>query len=143
MPSSSPWRTCWLSAFTGGLSTVSTATRPRRSRLTDWLMAVMRAPREGGWGSAAIIPGSSSGVDSLFGACQDRARVASQPVQGGAIMHRGLRPALVAVVLIVVASLAGAPAAHAQAPRHGGELSFVVGSEMPSYDGHREETFGL
>src|SRR6266446_1378195 len=31
----------------------------------------------------------------------------------------------------------------AQAPRHGGELVFVVGSEMPSYDGHREETFGL
>jgi peptide/nickel transport system substrate-binding protein len=31
----------------------------------------------------------------------------------------------------------------AQAPRNGGELVFVVGSEMPSYDGHREETFGL
>jgi len=28
-------------------------------------------------------------------------------------------------------------------PRYGGELVFVVGSEMPTYDAHREETFGL
>jgi len=28
-------------------------------------------------------------------------------------------------------------------PRSGGELVFVVGSEPPSYDAHREETFGL
>jgi peptide/nickel transport system substrate-binding protein len=28
-------------------------------------------------------------------------------------------------------------------PRYGGELVFVVPSEPPSYDGHREETFGL
>src|SRR5882724_12093202 len=27
-------------------------------------------------------------------------------------------------------------------PRYGGELIFAVPSEMPSYDGHREETFG-
>jgi peptide/nickel transport system substrate-binding protein len=27
-------------------------------------------------------------------------------------------------------------------PRHGGELVFAVPSEPPSYDGHREETFG-
>jgi peptide/nickel transport system substrate-binding protein len=31
----------------------------------------------------------------------------------------------------------------AAAPRNGGELVFPVPSEMPSYDGHREETFGL
>src|SRR3970040_1084917 len=31
----------------------------------------------------------------------------------------------------------------AQSPRSGGELVFPVPSEMPSYDGHREETFGL
>jgi peptide/nickel transport system substrate-binding protein len=30
-----------------------------------------------------------------------------------------------------------------QAQRHGGELVFPVPSEPPSYDGHREETFGL
>ena len=31
----------------------------------------------------------------------------------------------------------------AQSPRYGGELVFPVPSEPPSYDGHREETFGL
>jgi len=31
----------------------------------------------------------------------------------------------------------------AQTPRNGGELVFPVPSEPPSYDGHREETFGL
>ena len=31
----------------------------------------------------------------------------------------------------------------AQSPRSGGELVFPVPSEPPSYDGHREETFGL
>ncbi|MEX1074102.1 MAG: ABC transporter substrate-binding protein, partial [Burkholderiales bacterium] len=31
----------------------------------------------------------------------------------------------------------------AQTPRSGGELIFPVPSEPPSYDGHREETFGL
>jgi len=31
----------------------------------------------------------------------------------------------------------------AQSPRYGGELVFVVPSEPPSYDGHKEETFGL
>jgi peptide/nickel transport system substrate-binding protein len=33
--------------------------------------------------------------------------------------------------------------AQAQQPRYGGELVFPVPSEPPSYDGHREETFGL
>jgi peptide/nickel transport system substrate-binding protein len=32
---------------------------------------------------------------------------------------------------------------HADSPRYGGELVFPVPSEPPSYDGHREETFGL
>ena len=31
----------------------------------------------------------------------------------------------------------------AESPRYGGELVFPVPSEPPSYDGHREETFGL
>ena len=31
----------------------------------------------------------------------------------------------------------------AQTPKNGGELVFPVPSEPPSYDGHREETFGL
>jgi peptide/nickel transport system substrate-binding protein len=33
--------------------------------------------------------------------------------------------------------------AQSQQPRNGGELVFPVPSEPPSYDGHREETFGL
>ncbi len=36
-----------------------------------------------------------------------------------------------------------APLAAAEPPRRGGELVFVVPSEPPSYDAHREETFGL
>ncbi len=46
-------------------------------------------------------------------------------------------------LLIAVALLALSGAAHAQpAPRRGGELVFLVPSELPSYDGHREGTFG-
>jgi peptide/nickel transport system substrate-binding protein len=44
---------------------------------------------------------------------------------------------VVAVLCLVPASAA------AQQPRYGGELIFPVPSEPPSYDGHREETFGL
>ena len=46
----------------------------------------------------------------------------------------------------LVAILMGAVAVGAVAqdkPRQGGELVFPVPSEPPSYDGHREETFGL
>ncbi|HET8576210.1 MAG TPA: ABC transporter substrate-binding protein [Methylomirabilota bacterium] len=35
------------------------------------------------------------------------------------------------------------PAAAQEKPRQGGELVFVVPSEPPSYDAHREETFGV
>src|SRR5512147_2507493 len=58
-------------------------------------------------------------------------------------MRRPLVPGIFALALLAAALAGPAPAALAQAPRHGGELVFVVGSEMPSYDGHREETFGL
>src|SRR5258708_12552633 len=51
-----------------------------------------------------------------------------------------MRPRLVLTAALLLAF--GSPA-HAQAPRSGGELVFVVGSESPSYDAHREETFGL
>ena len=47
------------------------------------------------------------------------------------------------MVAAVLAGLGQLPPADAQAPRAGGELVFIVGSEMPSYDGHREETFGV
>ena len=46
--------------------------------------------------------------------------------------------------LSVVILMALGPAALAQEqPRSGGELIMAVPSEPPSYDGHREETFGL
>jgi len=51
-----------------------------------------------------------------------------------------MRPRLVLTAALLLAF--GSPA-HAQAPRPGGELVFVLGSESPSYDAHREETFGL
>jgi peptide/nickel transport system substrate-binding protein len=40
---------------------------------------------------------------------------------------------------VVLATPAGAQ----ETPRRGGELIFAVPSEMPSYDGHREGTFGM
>ncbi|MEW6689544.1 MAG: ABC transporter substrate-binding protein, partial [Pseudomonadota bacterium] len=46
-------------------------------------------------------------------------------------------------VLVAAAGLALPMAAESQQPRSGGELVFPVPSEPPSYDGHREETFGL
>jgi peptide/nickel transport system substrate-binding protein len=45
-------------------------------------------------------------------------------------------------VALVAAALLWLPS-YAQSPRNGGELVFPVPSEPPSYDGHREETFGL
>ena len=46
-------------------------------------------------------------------------------------------------LLAVAASAVLAFPLQAQTPRYGGELIFPVPSEPPSYDGHREETFGL
>ena len=37
----------------------------------------------------------------------------------------------------------GLAALPAQAQKKGGILNFVVGSKIPSYDGHRETTFGM
>src|SRR5438445_12274737 len=47
------------------------------------------------------------------------------------------------LVLTMALILSAAAPVHAQQPRAGGELVYVVGSESPSYDAHREETFGL
>ena len=55
---------------------------------------------------------------------------------------RGLPGVILVAALILTAAAAGAAAAGEQ-PRHGGELVYAVPSEPPSYDGHREETFGL
>src|SRR5438093_6755792 len=46
------------------------------------------------------------------------------------------------VIAIVAVGLTG-PAAAQEKPRYGGELVFAVPSEPPSYDAHREETFGV
>src|SRR3989337_2939728 len=46
------------------------------------------------------------------------------------------------LVALAAAALLSLPL-QAQSPRSGGELVFPVPSEPPSYDGHREETFGL
>src|SRR5919109_279402 len=50
---------------------------------------------------------------------------------------------LFARLLALALSVFLALPSYAQSPRYGGELVFPVPSEPPSYDGHREETFGL
>src|SRR5881396_4092558 len=65
-------------------------------------------------------------------------RCARQPLEG--LMRRYLR---VHVAMIATVAAALAPAAAQDKPRYGGELLFAVPSEMPSYDGHREGTFGM
>jgi peptide/nickel transport system substrate-binding protein len=58
--------------------------------------------------------------------------------------HGLCQDVLLGLALSVVLLLALDPSAIAQEkPRHGGELILAVPSEPPSYDGHREETFGL
>src|SRR5262247_1660107 len=59
---------------------------------------------------------------------------------GGERMRRRY---LYSLVVAIVAAALATPAAAQDKPRYGGELVFAVPSEPPSYDGHREETFGL
>jgi peptide/nickel transport system substrate-binding protein len=47
------------------------------------------------------------------------------------------------VCSLVLGTVLASPAVAQDKPRYGGELVFPVPSEPPSYDGHREETFGL
>jgi peptide/nickel transport system substrate-binding protein len=54
-----------------------------------------------------------------------------------------MRRYITIVVIAIVAALVASPAAAQDKPRSGGELIFAVPSEPPSYDGHREETFGV
>ena len=46
------------------------------------------------------------------------------------------------IAALCVAFLVG-PVGAQDKPRYGGELTFAVPSEPPSYDAHQEETFGL
>src|SRR5213080_4491319 len=51
---------------------------------------------------------------------------------------------LTSLAVLALWPVAFAPVAWAQdKPRSGGELIFLVPSEPPSYDGHREGTFGV
>src|SRR2546427_9951181 len=54
---------------------------------------------------------------------------------------RLVRSALTAAPLVVLALLSNASAQ--ERPRSGGELIYMVPSEPPSYDGHKEGTFGV
>jgi peptide/nickel transport system substrate-binding protein len=47
------------------------------------------------------------------------------------------------LLIVLLAFAVAVPAMGQDKPRSGGELVFPVPSEPPSYDGHREETFGL
>src|SRR5438309_1663256 len=53
-----------------------------------------------------------------------------------------MQPRLGLLIGLLTALLA-APAGAQEKPRYGGELVFAVPSEPPSYDAHREETFGV
>ncbi|HEV8228300.1 MAG TPA: ABC transporter substrate-binding protein, partial [Methylomirabilota bacterium] len=60
-------------------------------------------------------------------------------------MIRASRLPIFLALSVVLAAGGMIPGHHARAqerPRYGGELVFLVPSEPPSYDGHREGTFG-
>ncbi len=50
---------------------------------------------------------------------------------------------VVLVLSLALGTIPAGPVLAQEKPRYGGELIFPVPSEPPSYDGHREETFGL
>src|SRR3989442_978165 len=58
------------------------------------------------------------------------------------LLEGSMRRRLGLLIAILAATLA-APAGAQEKPRYGGELVFAVPSEPPSYDAHREETFGV
>ncbi|MBM84989.1 MAG: hypothetical protein CMM47_03080 [Rhodospirillaceae bacterium] len=55
---------------------------------------------------------------------------------------KGLAPRVVTAVM-GAGLVIGAAIAQAATPQKGGELNIVVGSKIPSYDGHIESTFGM
>ena len=58
-------------------------------------------------------------------------------------MHRITAQTLIAVALVWILALPVAGARAADTPKRGGILTFVVPDDPPSYDGHRERTYGL
>ena len=55
---------------------------------------------------------------------------------------KGIAPRLAIAVLGATFTF-GAISAKASTPEYGGNLNIVVGSKIPSYDGHIESTFGM
>jgi len=55
----------------------------------------------------------------------------------------GFKTIMGAAVGAVFAASLAAPPVQAAEPKKGGVLNFVVGSKIPSYDGHIESTFGM
>src|SRR5213594_2739145 len=55
----------------------------------------------------------------------------------------GLTRMLRLIAILLGVAVLVTPAGAQDKPRYGGELIFAVPSEMPSYDGHREGTFGM
>jgi peptide/nickel transport system substrate-binding protein len=58
-------------------------------------------------------------------------------------MRRLYSKIAISAVVGAVLAVGGIGAAQAQKVKRGGILSFVVGSKIPSYDGHVESTFGM
>src|SRR2546421_3288985 len=54
-----------------------------------------------------------------------------------------MRRYLYSLGIALIAAALATPAVAQDKPRYGGELVFAVPSEPPSYDAHREETFGV
>ena len=78
-------------------------------------------------------------VALLVTACGTRSQPTTNPSAGAPAPSGG------AAAPAAPAPSSGGPATGptaAEEPRRGGELVFVVPSELPSYDGHREGTFG-
>ena len=54
-----------------------------------------------------------------------------------------MRKSHVSLLALALAASAGVALAADEKPVQGGTLDFVVGSTPPSFDGHRESTFGM
>src|SRR5215467_1900246 len=74
----------------------------------------------------------------------DMVRGTFSPLSEVPMGQRARRSLMILTSFAVAAVLATAGPASAQdKPRYGGELVFVGAAEPPSFDGHREETFGM
>jgi peptide/nickel transport system substrate-binding protein len=82
-------------------------------------------------------------------ACQPAAPAAplTAPPAATAVPQAQAKPTAAAAAPTAAPAAAGQPTAAAQpageTPRRGGELTFVVSAEPPSFDGHRETTFAM